>query len=152
MDYTYNNLLKRADALSWLVAWLLMLLLWISSNKLSVRILSWKWWKRLHSLVYPTFIISVIHVAYASRFDNFYIFLLVFVIVTRTIAYASTSSKTKKSWPTTKYICIPCSYIYDENLWDPDGWLEPWTKFEDIPDDWVCPICGVGKEDFEKEK
>lgn len=48
-----------------------------------------------------------------------------------------------------KYICIPCGYIYDPELGDEDGGIAPGTAFEDIPDDWVCPVCGVGKEDFE---
>lgn len=48
-----------------------------------------------------------------------------------------------------KYICIVCEYIYDPEKGDPDGGIEPGTAFEDIPDDWVCPLCGVGKEDFE---
>ncbi|MDR0961510.1 MAG: rubredoxin [Mediterranea sp.] len=48
-----------------------------------------------------------------------------------------------------KYICIPCGYVYDPELGDPDGDIAPGTAFEDIPDDWVCPLCGVGKEDFE---
>ena len=43
-----------------------------------------------------------------------------------------------------KYICTVCDFIYD-----PEGGIEPGTQFEDIPDDWVCPLCGVGKEDFE---
>ena len=42
-----------------------------------------------------------------------------------------------------KYRCIPCGYIYDPALGDPD------TSFEDLPDDWQCPICFVGKDDFE---
>ena len=46
-----------------------------------------------------------------------------------------------------KYEC-PCGYIYDPELGDPDGGIAPGTAFEDIPDDWVCPICGLGKEDF----
>ena len=48
-----------------------------------------------------------------------------------------------------KYICTVCEYIYDPELGDPDGDIKPGTKFEDIPDDWVCPVCGAGKEDFE---
>lgn len=48
-----------------------------------------------------------------------------------------------------KYQCIPCGYIYDPVEGDPDGGIDPGTAFEDIPDDWVCPICGVGKDDFE---
>jgi flavin reductase (DIM6/NTAB) family NADH-FMN oxidoreductase RutF/rubredoxin len=51
-----------------------------------------------------------------------------------------------------KYVCKVCGYVYDPEKGDPDGGIAPGTNFEDIPDDWVCPICGVGKEDFEKEK
>jgi rubredoxin len=49
-----------------------------------------------------------------------------------------------------KYICIVCGYIYDPEVGDEDGGIEPGTAFEDIPDGWVCPLCGVGKEDFEE--
>ena len=48
-----------------------------------------------------------------------------------------------------KYRCIPCGYIYDPEIGDPDGGISPGTSFEDIPEDWQCPICSVGKEDFE---
>jgi rubredoxin---NAD+ reductase len=48
-----------------------------------------------------------------------------------------------------QFICRACGYIYDEALGDPDGGLAPGTRFEDIPDDWMCPTCGVGKGDFE---
>ena len=51
-----------------------------------------------------------------------------------------------------KYVCKVCGYVYDPEKGDPDSGVAPGSKFEDIPDDWVCPICGVGKEDFEKEK
>lgn len=51
-----------------------------------------------------------------------------------------------------KYVCKVCGYVYDPEKGDPDNGVEPGTKFEDIPDDWVCPVCGVGKEEFEKEK
>ena len=51
-----------------------------------------------------------------------------------------------------KYVCKVCGYVYDPEKGDPDNGIDPGTKFEDIPDDWVCPVCGVGKEDFEKEK
>ena len=47
-----------------------------------------------------------------------------------------------------KYMCEPCGYIYDPAEGDPDGVIAPGTAFEDIPDDWCCPVCGVGKEDF----
>lgn len=49
----------------------------------------------------------------------------------------------------TKYECTVCGYVYDPALGDPDGDIAPGTPFEEIPDDWVCPVCFVGKEDFE---
>ena len=50
-----------------------------------------------------------------------------------------------------KYVCTICGYVYDPEKGDPDEGVEPGTKFEDLSDDWTCPICGAGKEDFEKE-
>lgn len=50
-----------------------------------------------------------------------------------------------------KYRCEVCDYIYDPAKGDPDGGIAPGTAFEDLPDDWVCPVCGVGKEDFVEE-
>jgi rubredoxin len=47
-----------------------------------------------------------------------------------------------------KYECSVCGYIYDEATGDPDGGIAPGTKWEDIPEDWVCPVCGVGKDEF----
>ena len=49
-----------------------------------------------------------------------------------------------------KCICTVCDWVYDPEIGDPEHGIAPGTKFEDIPDDWVCPLCGVGKEDFEK--
>ena len=49
-----------------------------------------------------------------------------------------------------KWRCIPCDYIYDPAEGDPDNGIPPETAFEDLPDDWQCPICGVGKDQFEK--
>ena len=48
-----------------------------------------------------------------------------------------------------KYVCVVCGYIYDEAEGDPDGGLPPGTRFEDSPDDWVCPECGTARDDFE---
>ena len=48
-----------------------------------------------------------------------------------------------------QYSYIPCGYIYDPALGDPDSGIAPDTSFEDLPDDWQCPICFVGKDDFE---
>ncbi|RKY08061.1 MAG: rubredoxin [Planctomycetota bacterium] len=49
----------------------------------------------------------------------------------------------------TKYRCLTCGYIYDPEAGDPSNNVEPGTAFEDLPDDWVCPDCGVGKDEFE---
>ena len=48
-----------------------------------------------------------------------------------------------------KYRCIPCGYIYDPVEGAPDSGIAPGTAFEEIPEDWVCPICFVSKDDFE---
>ncbi len=50
-----------------------------------------------------------------------------------------------------KWVCVVCGYVYDEEAGDPDSGIAPGTKFEDIPEDWVCPLCGVGKDQFEKQ-
>jgi len=50
-----------------------------------------------------------------------------------------------------KYVCTVCGYTYDPKKGDPDNGIKPGTKFEDLPDDWVCPVCGAAKEAFEKE-
>jgi rubredoxin len=51
-----------------------------------------------------------------------------------------------------RYVCTICGYVYDPAQGDPDNGISPGTKFADLPDDWVCPVCGAGKEDFEKEE
>ena len=48
-----------------------------------------------------------------------------------------------------KYECITCGWIYNPEEGDPDGGIASGTAFADIPDDWVCPVCGVGKDAFE---
>lgn len=50
-----------------------------------------------------------------------------------------------------KYVCTICGWVYDPAIGDPDGGVEPGTLFEEIPDNWICPLCGVGKEDFEPQ-
>ncbi len=49
-----------------------------------------------------------------------------------------------------KYRCKICGYVYEPDKGDPDGGIKPGTAFEDIPDDWVCPVCGAAKSDFEE--
>ena len=47
-----------------------------------------------------------------------------------------------------KYVCDVCGWIYDEEIGDVDNGIAAGTKFEDLPDDFVCPLCGVGKDMF----
>ena len=47
-----------------------------------------------------------------------------------------------------KYQCDACSYVYDPAVGDPDSDVEPGTAFEGLPDDWICPECGAGKDEF----
>jgi rubredoxin len=54
------------------------------------------------------------------------------------------SDESYKSWK-----CRTCGYIYDERKGDPDEGLAPGTRWADIPDDWICPICGTAKSDFD---
>ncbi len=49
-----------------------------------------------------------------------------------------------------KWVCEVCGYIYDPAKGDPDNGVAAGTRFEDIPDSWVCPECGVSKENFRK--
>ena len=49
-----------------------------------------------------------------------------------------------------KYECTVCGYIYDPAKGDPDAGIKPGTPFEQIPDDWICPVCGAAKSEFEK--
>ena len=48
--------------------------------------------------------------------------------------------------------CIVCGYIYNEEEGAPEDGIDPGTSWDDVPDDWMCPDCGVGKEDFEEEE
>ena len=48
-----------------------------------------------------------------------------------------------------KYVCKICGYIYDPAEGDPDNGVAPGTAVADLPEDWVCPLCAVGKDEFE---
>ncbi len=50
-----------------------------------------------------------------------------------------------------KYVCEVCGWVYDEEKGAPDIGIEPGTAFEDLPDDFECPLCGVGKDNFSEE-
>ena len=50
-----------------------------------------------------------------------------------------------------KYVCALCGYVYDPAEGDPDSGIKSGTPWEEVPEDWVCPICGAGKSDFAEE-
>jgi len=58
------------------------------------------------------------------------------------------SSLTKEGITVKKYKCDLCGYIYDPAKGDAEGGIAPGTSFEDLPKDWVCPVCGASKDDF----
>jgi rubredoxin len=47
-----------------------------------------------------------------------------------------------------RYKCVICGYIYDPDLGDPNNAIEPGIPFSDLPDDYICPVCGAGKDEF----
>ncbi len=51
-----------------------------------------------------------------------------------------------------KYVCNVCGYVYDEDKGDKAEGIDAGTKWADIPEDWVCPLCGVSKKEFSKEE
>ena len=51
-----------------------------------------------------------------------------------------------------KLVCGVCGYVYDPEAGDPDNGVEPGTAWKDVPEDWVCPLCGVGKDEFAPEE
>ena len=50
-----------------------------------------------------------------------------------------------------KYVCDVCGYFFDEELGDEDNGIYPGTKWDELPEDWGCPLCAVGKDQFTKE-
>jgi rubredoxin len=58
---------------------------------------------------------------------------------------------TKELYTMERWICTICQYVYDPAVGDPDRGIAPGTSFEALPDDWSCPLCGAGKDVFEKE-
>jgi len=58
--------------------------------------------------------------------------------------------KKKRGTVMYKYECTVCGYIYDPAKGDPDGKIPPGTTFDKLPDNWVCPVCGVAKSEFKK--
>jgi rubredoxin len=60
-------------------------------------------------------------------------------------------SQQRKEYNIMKYVCTVCGYVYDEETGDPENGVAAGTKWEDVPEDYVCPLCQMGKEVFEAE-
>lgn len=69
-----------------------------------------------------------------------------------TPCYSQNNLPSSKNIKMQKYQCVVCGYIYDPEQGDPDSGIEPGTAFDDIPDDWACPVCGATKSQFEPMK
>lgn len=63
----------------------------------------------------------------------------------------NTESASNAASSSEKYRCSICGYVYDPAVGDPDSGIPAGTRFEDIPEDWVCPNCGASKADFAKQ-
>ncbi|QGY39994.1 rubredoxin [Pseudodesulfovibrio cashew] len=66
-------------------------------------------------------------------------------------ASAAKVTDQKERDPMQKYVCDICGYVYDPEVGDPDNDIAPGTSFDDLPDDWTCPICGADKDSFSPE-
>lgn len=76
-----------------------------------------------------------------------------FIIVSRSVFSSETGDNISKAGEfEMRYICEVCGWIYDEAEGDPDNGIAAGTKFEDLPEDFVCPLCGVGKDQFSPEE
>ena len=158
--------LSALSGVQWNVFWMNTLSYWlgtlgiiflifllITSNNNSQKILGARNWKRLQMCVYPLFIIIVAHIYFVGWWKGAYLYPAMLLIALRLLVWFDknfryTWRKRISHSGYLKFLCVPCWYIYDEELWDPDWGLAPGTKFEEIPDDWVCPVCGAAKKDF----
>jgi len=130
-----------------MLALLVSIPLLLTSNSFFTKLL-WKNWKLLQRLSYLMFVFVAIHI-YMIRWEIWPVIVVLIWFILFNIAYYQNKKNSHKSnlkWP--KWLCIPCWYIYDQNIGDPDSWIVPWTRFEDIPSDWLCPVCWVWKSDF----
>lgn len=135
----------------WVLAFIVSIPLVITSNLFSIKLLG-KNWKKLQALAYLMFFFTLIHVAFIKKDEMWWTLSIWFIYIAIFVLAWYLNKKRLANSKSNKYLCVPCGWIYDEELWDPDWWIAPWTKWEDIPDTWKCPVCWVGKEDFEQIK
>lgn len=143
--------------LYWIIWMFAAIPLLITSNNISVKLFG-KYWKSIQKLMYIMFYAACIHVAIMWNFI-WPILAWIFVFIARFIASRWIQFKILHLIPLFKNMnlieitkelrkCNICWYIYNENIWDPNWWIVPWTFFEDVPNDWRCPICGISKYQF----
>ncbi len=127
----------------------------ITSNNLSMRILS-RNWKIVQQIAYIALFAWSLHSAIREwERLNSIVLIIIYVILKiferKNIGLVKAKSETVSdcSWRDfEERKCWPCGYIYSEQSWDPEWWIAPGTKREDIPNNRKCPICGVWKEQF----
>ena len=64
----------------------------------------------------------------------------------------SANNLTRRNQVSMKYVCDICGYVYDPEVGDPDNGVAPGTPWEEVPEDWTCPLCSVGKDQFSPEE
>lgn len=144
---TSENTWDVKGGLFWgMLALLVTIPLLITSNWVFTKIL-WRNWKLLQRWAYLMFILVAIHI-YLIKWEIWPIIVITVWFILYSVAFIKNKKKKGIISTSVKRLCVPCWYIYDENIWDVDSWINPWTRFEDIPDDWLCPVCWVGKSDF----
>ncbi|MBP9812004.1 rubredoxin [Candidatus Gracilibacteria bacterium] len=156
-EYTYNQVFFIAkhflelDVLSGTISLILMSVLGITSLQFFIRLLG-SHWKNIQTLIFPLYCIAGAHIAFASRFDIGYMVMIAIVVLMRISVYlffeSPKISDRKQGVPGGRWLCVPCGYIYDPKIGDIDSGIAPGTSFENIPETWKCPVCGVSKSDF----
>lgn len=137
-----------------LLAFLFTIPLTLTSNKWAMRKL-WKYWKLLHKAVYAIIVFTVIHVVLLNWYREFEIWPVIVLVayfgfkVLEWRGFSFLKKDTVKIYPKwQKWLCVPCGYIYDPVIGDEEDGIKAGTEFQDIPDNWRCPECGVTKADF----
>jgi ferredoxin-NADP reductase/rubredoxin/DMSO/TMAO reductase YedYZ heme-binding membrane subunit len=131
----------------------IMVLLLVISNNFFQKVLGARIWKNIQKIVYPLFLLIVFHIYVIWWWKGEYLYFALLLVVFRGYVFFHKnfsyigSSQVQKNWYK-KFLCPPCGFIYDEEFWDPDWWLQPWTLFDEISDERMCPVCWVMKKDF----
>ena len=130
---------------------IIILILTLTSNEFSRKKLG-KNWKKLHRLAYIVPILIMIQIGLAKNWAIWVLAILNIIFIIGKILEFSGKKFYKmemQNFPKgQKFLCVPCGFIYNPAIGDPDGGIAPGTEFSDIPDDWRCPECGVTKADF----